>query len=345
VRIAVAVALLSLLALPPVAGAAKPKPRTGSSVVVERASGTVLVKRRGSRRAVRLGPARAIPVGSTVDATNGRVRLTSTADRSGRKLQSALFRDGAFVVTQKRARRPLTELRLAGGDFQGCAAERRRTGVFASRSARRRLWGTGKGRFRTRGRNGSATVRGTTWLTEDGCDGTMALARQGEVTAESRDLSYELVEPNESVIFYCNTDGIPGVSQLYCLGVLSRPAMNVYGFGIATYGTPDDQYELCVTEPNGADTCGPFPFAPEQNGIKAAGVGCLPAQIGTHVVRWRLHGVDLPVPLTFDSNAASDQSFCVSQPPRPGIDPPATASGLKRHAARAAARAGHQPPT
>jgi hypothetical protein len=37
----------------------------------------------------------------------------------------------------------------------------------------RRLWGNGRGRFRTRGRYSSATVRGTKWLTEDYCNGTL----------------------------------------------------------------------------------------------------------------------------------------------------------------------------
>ena len=36
----------------------------------------------------------------------------------------------------------------------------------------RQLWGDGKGKFRTKGRYASATVRGTRWLTADRCDGT-----------------------------------------------------------------------------------------------------------------------------------------------------------------------------
>ena len=45
----------------------------------------------------------------------------------------------------------------------------------------RRLWGDGKGRFRSDGRFGSAGVRGTIWLTEDRCDGTLVRVRQGSV--------------------------------------------------------------------------------------------------------------------------------------------------------------------
>ena len=49
-----------------------------------------------------------------------------------------------------------------------------------------RLWGDGKGRFRTRGRNSTATVRGTRWLTEERCDGTLTRVARGSVTV--RDL-------------------------------------------------------------------------------------------------------------------------------------------------------------
>lgn len=43
-----------------------------------------------------------------------------------------------------------------------------------------------RGRFRTRGRNSSATVRGTVWITSDRCDGTLTKVRRGKVVV--RDL-------------------------------------------------------------------------------------------------------------------------------------------------------------
>ena len=334
-RVAIASAALGALFIIPAAtaAAADPTPQTGRTVVVKRVSGTVMVQPRGSKRLTRLDAARALPVGSVVDTTSGRVKLTSTADRGGSKLQSAVFREGAFKVTQRKANRPLTELELVGGDFENCGASVHRTGVFASANrSRRRLWGSGKGRFRTRGRNGTATVRGTTWLTEDDCAGTTAFNRNGKVEAESTDLAYTL-DPGQSVIFTCNTQGIQDVVGLYCLAVLSQPADNIFGFGIAAQ-TPDDSYELCIAEPDGTLNCGPFPFGPPENGIRAAGVGCLPAQVGTHTVYWRLRGTDLPVPLPFQSTRASEQSFCISEPRRPGIDPPARLAPKLRAAAR-----------
>ena len=45
----------------------------------------------------------------------------------------------------------------------------------------RKLWGDGKGRFSTKGRYSSATVRGTKWLVIDRCDGTLTRVLRGVV--------------------------------------------------------------------------------------------------------------------------------------------------------------------
>jgi hypothetical protein len=49
-----------------------------------------------------------------------------------------------------------------------------------------KLWGSGKGKFRTDGRYSSATVRGTIWLVQDECDGTLTKVKRG--TVQVRDL-------------------------------------------------------------------------------------------------------------------------------------------------------------
>ena len=46
----------------------------------------------------------------------------------------------------------------------------------------RRLWGDGKGKFRTKGRYAAATVRGTKWLVTDTCTTTTTRVTQGAVT-------------------------------------------------------------------------------------------------------------------------------------------------------------------
>jgi hypothetical protein len=144
-------------------------------VVASRVSGVVRVRTRGGRFRI-LGDAEEIPLGATIDATRGKVRLTSAANAAG-QTQTADFSRGMFVVTQNRT--GLTQLALTGGSFRACGA---RASASQRRGRRiRRLFGDGKGRFRTRGRHGAATVRGTRWSTEDRCDGTYFTVQQGSV--------------------------------------------------------------------------------------------------------------------------------------------------------------------
>jgi ferric-dicitrate binding protein FerR (iron transport regulator) len=52
----------------------------------------------------------------------------------------------------------------------------------ARKKKSRSLWSSDNGgRFRTRGRNSSATVRGTEWLTKDTCSGTETRVTRGSV--------------------------------------------------------------------------------------------------------------------------------------------------------------------
>ena len=346
---ALAVAVCALLAVPTVAGAATPKPKTAKTFVVKAAKGSVFVSKVGSSKRTRLGSkAVSLPFGSTVDATRGTARLTSTHNRSGSKLQTADFYDGAFIVSQNKAAAPLTELELAGGNFSGCASAKGKSNVFASATARRRLWGRGKGRFRTRGRNGTATVRGTTWLTEDLCEGTMATTRSGKVEANAIDANLEkTLKPGQSVIYSCNTNGVPNISQLYCILVLSQPAgtednqpFDLVGFGIASLGTPQDAYTLCI---NGSD-CGDFPFKADQlddgTPIKVGGIGCIPSTPGDYSVAWSIAGNPLPPALPYTARTPSQTFGCVSDPPRPGIDTPAKFLPQQLRKLRAAAGVG-----
>jgi ferric-dicitrate binding protein FerR (iron transport regulator) len=51
----------------------------------------------------------------------------------------------------------------------------------------RRLWGSdSQGKFRTRGGNSVATVRGTAWYVEDRCDGTLTRVSKGSVSVYDR---------------------------------------------------------------------------------------------------------------------------------------------------------------
>ena len=156
---------------------AVPPPVAGVSVNVAPAGGVVLVRLRGSNRFVNLTSLRNVPVGSEFDVRRGQVRLVSAA--GGRRTQTGTFSQGRAIVRQARVSVPVTELQLSGA--LSCP-KRKTSGVAATKPPRtRHLWGNAKGRFRTRGKYASATVRGTNWLTEDRCDGTLIRVRTGRV--------------------------------------------------------------------------------------------------------------------------------------------------------------------
>jgi hypothetical protein len=113
-----------------------------------------------------------------------------SATGSGTRTQSGKFNAGLFQVLQGRSRRArgLTELRLKGSSFRRCRASAagRAGAAQVSRRTIRRLRANARGSFRTRGRNSSATVRGTIWTTTDRCDGTLTKVSRGKVVV--RDL-------------------------------------------------------------------------------------------------------------------------------------------------------------
>ena len=112
-----------------------------------------------------------------IDATKGRVSLTSV-DASG-KVQTADFYDGIFTVIQPKSGKGRVDLILKP---PVCGSSSRGAGRAAQKGKPTRLWGKGKGKFRTKGRYGAATVTGTWWLTEDRCTGTFFRVREGKVS-------------------------------------------------------------------------------------------------------------------------------------------------------------------
>jgi hypothetical protein len=155
----------------PAAAEITPGKFVGASVV----SGQVLIKLPGSNKFVALGPNDVVPVGSIIDATKGRVRITIKLSNS--KLYTSDFYQGVFRVTQ--AKSGLGTMVLVGGNFKVCGHG------AAVRAAKvkviRQLWGNGKGKFATKGRYASAAIRGTTWDTIDRCDGTQIKVTKGQV--------------------------------------------------------------------------------------------------------------------------------------------------------------------
>ena len=174
----------------------------GKTVLIAETSGRVLVKVPGSKRYVDVTELEEIPLGSRVDARKGRVRITAEVDAKTGASQSAEFYAGIFVVTQTKGSKPIVELEVVGGTFAGCTPRAARARALLGATGRpalfelaakkrskrsvRKLWGKGKGSFRTKGRRSTATVRGTWWLVEDRCDGTLTRVREGRV--DVRDL-------------------------------------------------------------------------------------------------------------------------------------------------------------
>ena len=146
-----------------------PPPVAGQTVNVNESRGRVRVKIPGSGEFFELEDAQQVPVGSTFDTSRGRVNLVA----AGR--QKSWFYKGVFKLRQGRGAKPLSTLTLTGRLACGKSAN------IAAKKKKRRLWGDGKGKFRTKGKHSSATVVGTRWLVEDRCNGTLTRVKKGRV--------------------------------------------------------------------------------------------------------------------------------------------------------------------
>jgi uncharacterized protein YkwD len=176
-----------------------PQPVLGQSVVAAPVSGVVLVRKTGSKSFIPLAAGAIVDAGTEIDATRGRVTLTSAADDAG-NLQSADFYGGQFLVSYAKDTAPtppgspsqvlLTDLRLTGS-LAGCTTPgktRKPSSVRLpagkappKKPTSRALWGNGEGRFRTENDYAAATVRGTIWLTSESCTSTVVKVLRGTV--------------------------------------------------------------------------------------------------------------------------------------------------------------------
>jgi hypothetical protein len=185
-------------------------PVPGETVNIFEESGTVkiqLPKRTSPARAkafglppeaankfVPLSSARSIPVGSILDTRRGTVRLLSAGRpvKNNSGFNGGSFRGVRFQIRQ-RGNKPLTTLTVkdrlncSTGVPRGGAPKTTAGGTVTAARRRRSLFGRGRGRFRTRGRNSSATVRGTRWIQKDTCTRTITRVKAGTVVV--RDFS------------------------------------------------------------------------------------------------------------------------------------------------------------
>jgi hypothetical protein len=174
---------------PSTAGSGVPAapPVLGQTVNADVRTGTVTVKVPGAPGYVALTDLTSLPVGSILDTREGSITLNTALP--GGATQSAIFHGGLFEVRQPQGAGGLTELVLRGA-LTGCSSGGARAAAVSTKRKRkppRRLWGSdSKGRFRTRGGNSVATVRGTAWYVEDRCDGTLTRVSKGSVSVYDR---------------------------------------------------------------------------------------------------------------------------------------------------------------
>ncbi len=160
-----------------------PLPVAGVSVNLELKQGNVQLQCPGEDEYSRLTSFKQVPVGCLINTRNGVVDLTASKGKAG--LQNADFWGGVFIVSQEAGDNKEVGLKLAGrrmcerrGSPSGDVAASSRSGGKG-----RKLWGSGKGNYKTSGSYGSATVRGTTWLVVDRCDSsTLIKVEEGIVS-------------------------------------------------------------------------------------------------------------------------------------------------------------------
>jgi len=168
-------------------------PVVGESMAVKRAGGTVMVRLPHSSGYADLSAAGSVPPGAIVDARAGTVLLRTAVDDAGHT-QAAQVRGAIFEVRQSAHGKGMTDLILRGGRPRGCpargsAAVARAAALPSATSRPRasRLWAKDDhGRFRSRGRNSAATVRGTEWITHETCAGTVTKVLEGAVDVFDR---------------------------------------------------------------------------------------------------------------------------------------------------------------
>ena len=131
-----------------------------------------------------------VKYGSTIDVSGGTLTLAAGGVGSvitfGDGSDPAVYKLNKVVTTVKKGKKKVkqttAELALGGGNFAQCGAFR----AFGAASIPpgknvRSLWASGKGKFRTKGKFSSASIRGTKWQTTDRCDWTLTTVAEGSV--------------------------------------------------------------------------------------------------------------------------------------------------------------------
>jgi hypothetical protein len=151
----------------------------GETVVTRPTQGKVFIRLPGSSQFTELKAIDDLPLGTTIDARKGRVQVRFESEPG--KVQVAVFYGGMFQVRQMgrvldlKLNEPLAACPKKKKGGKASAAQTKK------KAKKRKLWGDGKGSFRTSGKYSAATVRGTRWLVEDSCAGTLTRVAVGVV--------------------------------------------------------------------------------------------------------------------------------------------------------------------
>jgi Ca2+-binding RTX toxin-like protein len=171
------------------------RPVLAKKIALRPIRGDLELRLPGTGRFVPLQDQADVPVGARVDASGkgDKVRVTTTDGgrvqssrkrkrrRARKATHRAVFSGGAFSVFQRKSRKPVTDIWLLGGNPGVCKEGRRLSASSKSRNPIRKLFGKAKGPFKTHGSYSATSVRGTAWLTEDRCDGTLTRVDSGVV--------------------------------------------------------------------------------------------------------------------------------------------------------------------
>lgn len=142
-------------------------PVLGQSAEIAPLSGQVSVKEPGSNGFVPVKTITALRYGAVLHATGGHVQVIAANPGSG--FESGEFYDGGFNLSQ--GMNGVVQAQLNGK--LRCGLEKKPLSLAHDASSKSfKLWGHVKGKFKTRGHYGSASVQGTIWLTQERCSGT-----------------------------------------------------------------------------------------------------------------------------------------------------------------------------
>jgi hypothetical protein len=188
-------------------GPAPPPPVLGKLVNVKPVAGIVLIKLPGGYAAdlaagaalakgqgfIPLTEARQLPTGTQVDSRKGTIQLVAASASHG-KTQTGNFGGALFGIAQDRTglTKGLTVISLLEGAFPGAptyaSCPKAAPDGATARAARvspkvlQTLHASDNhGKFGTKGRYSSATVRGTVWTIGDRCNGTFTRVQRGTV--------------------------------------------------------------------------------------------------------------------------------------------------------------------